>query len=375
MTGLILDDEDGGLALLRDSASSFAARHDGAQAFRKRRSSGADLNREIWAGMAEAGWLGLLLPKDIGGIGLGLAEQAVLSESLGRALITEPLAQLSVFSSILLTELPRSDETARLAEGLIAGDAIVTPAWQGRDGSSAPVTIHSAGDELRLNGKLEFVSAAQSGTDFLVLGHDGNAGVWLSIPADTVGLTINAHETLDGSRIFSVELTDVMLPADQVLARGDKAEYALERAICVTRLMLAAEMAGNASRAIEITINYTKERVQFGRPIAAFQVVQHRLVDMWGDAEFANAAVVNAIETFSEQGGVAADLAVLAAKARAGDVVLSVTRRAIHLHGAMGFTDEADIGLYMKRAVALSATLGQPEVLRLQFVVLERATA
>jgi alkylation response protein AidB-like acyl-CoA dehydrogenase len=113
--------------------------------------------------------------------------------------------------------------------------------------------------------------------------------------------------------------------------------------------------------------------VQFGKPIASFQVIQHRLVDMWSDVAFACAAVVNAAEALEAGDSKAGCLAVLAAKARAGDAAISVCRRAVHLHGAMGFTDECDIGLYLKRAVSLNATLGQPESLRLEFVKLERA--
>jgi alkylation response protein AidB-like acyl-CoA dehydrogenase len=120
-------------------------------------------------------------------------------------------------------------------------------------------------------------------------------------------------------------------------------------------------------------VDYTKERVQFGKPIASFQAIQHRLVDMWSAAEFSCAAIVNALERLADEPGKPAALAVLAAKARAGDAAVDITRKAIHLHGAMGFTDECDIGLYMKRAVNLNATLGNPAQLRLQFVALERA--
>ena len=115
--------------------------------------------------------------------------------------------------------------------------------------------------------------------------------------------------------------------------------------------------------ALERTVAYTKERVQFGKPIASFQSIQHRLVDMWMDAEFACAAVVNAVEALEAGDGSAARLAVLAAKARAGDAAFSICRRAVHLHGAMGFTDECDIGLYLKRAISLNVSLGQPEQL------------
>jgi alkylation response protein AidB-like acyl-CoA dehydrogenase len=112
--------------------------------------------------------------------------------------------------------------------------------------------------------------------------------------------------------------------------------------------------------------------VQFGKPIASFQAIQHRLVDMWTDSEFACASVVNAVETLETDDDRAAQLAVLAAKARAGDAAFSICRRAVHLFGAMGFTDECDIGLYLKRAINLNATLGQPDELRLQFVEQER---
>jgi len=375
MTGLILDDEDGGLALLRESVASFAARHDGPSTFRNRRSSGADMDRATWTAMAEAGWLGLLLPEDLGGLGLGLPEQAVLSEALGRALVSEPVAQLAVFAGTLLTEASESAERTRLAEGLVSAAAIVAPAWQGRNGAAAPVEARAEGEGYVLSGTLEFVPAAGSATDFLVLARAGQEDMLLSVPADAAGLSHSLHPTLDGAQLGTLVLDATPVAAGQVLAGGNAVSAALEKAIAMTRLALAAEMAGIATRAIEQTVAYTRDRVQFGRAIAAFQVVQHRLVDMWSDAEFANSSVVNAVETCTEEGGRAGDLAILAAKARAGDAAVTITRRAIHLHGAMGFTDDCDIGLYMKRAVALNATLGQPEELRLQFVARERAAA
>lgn len=375
MTGLILEDEDGGLALLRESVASFAAHHDGPAGFRGRRAAGTDLDRGTWTAMAEAGWLGVLLPEELGGLGLGLAEQAVLSEALGRALVTEPLAQLAVFAGTMLAETARGAERARLAAALATGEAIVAPAWQGRDGAPSPVEAVAEGEGHVLTGQLEFVPAAGSATDFLVLARAGQEEILLSVPADAPGIGRAQRATLDGAQLATLTFDATPVAAGQVLAGGNAVAAALDKAIAVTRLMLAAEMAGIASRAIEQTVAYTKDRVQFGRAIAAFQVVQHRLVDMWSDAEFANASVVNAVETFAEEGGRAGELAILAAKARAGDAAVSITRRAIHLHGAMGFTDDCDIGLFMKRAVALNATLGQPEELRLQFVARERAAA
>jgi alkylation response protein AidB-like acyl-CoA dehydrogenase len=203
---------------------------------------------------------------------------------------------------------------------------------------------------------------------------ESNEGLALaSIDAKSEGISVSLRPSVDGSRIGSITFSGVEISGERVVAAGPSVEDALTRAIEVTRLALAAELAGIASRALEITVGYTRNRVQFGKPIASFQAVQHRLVDMWGDAEFACAAVVNAAETAVLGESKDATLATLAAKARAGDAAVSVTRRSVHLHGAMGFTDECDIGLYLKRAINLNATLGQPEALRLQFVALERA--
>jgi alkylation response protein AidB-like acyl-CoA dehydrogenase len=178
---------------------------------------------------------------------------------------------------------------------------------------------------------------------------------------------------VDGATLAELRFDGCHLAADHVLAQGLLGSGLLDEAVQATRFALAAELAGVGSKALEATVDYTKERVQFGKPIASFQAIQHRLVDMWSAAEFSCAAIVNALERLADEPGKPAALAVLAAKARAGDAAVDITRKAIHLHGAMGFTDECDIGLYMKRAVNLNATLGNPAQLRLQFVALERA--
>jgi alkylation response protein AidB-like acyl-CoA dehydrogenase len=373
MPQTMFDDPDGTLAMLRDSVAGFAAQNPGAKILRERRAAKEDLDQSIWRGMAEAGWLGLSLPEAMGGSGLGLREQAVLSEALGRELITEPLAQLAVFAGMLVAAFPDNAEAQRLGQGIADGSLIVSPLWQGRDAGRASAVIRRSGNALLLSGDYHFVSAPSSATEFLVVAGSDEGLALASIDAKSEGISVSLRPSVDGSRIGSITLSGVEISGDRVLATRSSVEGALARAIGVTRLALAAELAGIASRALEITVGYTRNRVQFGKPIASFQAVQHRLVDMWGDAEFACAAVVNAAETAVTGNVKDATLATLAAKARAGDSAVSVARRSVHLHGAMGFTDECDIGLYLKRAISLNATLGQPEALRLQFVALERA--
>lgn len=375
MPQAMFEDPDGTLEMLRDSVGVFAKRNDGPQACRDKTARGADMDRDTWSAMAAAGWIGLLLSEELGGYGLGAREQAVLSEALGRALIAEPVSTASVLASVLLNESPRSAETVRLAAGLIDGSAVVVPAWLDAAGPAGvePVSAEATSDGLALFGKKRLVEGARSATDFLVFARATDGPLLLSVPAGGKGLSMAERPGIDGAPLADISLAGCAVETSKAIAAGAAVDRILDAASLIARLSLAAELAGIASSALDLTMAYTKDRVQFGKPIAGFQVIQHRLVDMWIEAEFACAAVVNAVEMLEEGDGREARLAVLAAKARAGEAAFSICRRAVHLFGAMGFTDECDIGLYLKRAIALNASLGQPEALRLQFVELERA--
>ena len=372
MPQAVFDDAEGMLALLRDSVATLASRQPGPASVRAKRAAGADADLALWSAMAEAGWTGILLPESLGGAGLSLREQAVLSEALGRALISEPVATSAVLSSALLADADASAERDRLAAGLVEGSLILSPAWMDASGQPATARPAPAGGFV-LSGVKRHVDFALSATDFLVVAEWAEGAGLFSIAAGSPGLSVDKAAGVDGAVIATLRLDQCAAPQSALIARARTAAQLLDGPVRAARLALAAELAGLASRAVELTIDYTKARVQFGKPIASFQAIQHRLVDMWSEAEFACAAVVNAVETMDRGDGRDGQLAVLAAKARAGDAAVSICRRAVHLHGAMGFTDECDIGLYLKRAISLNATLGQPEDLRLAFVNLERA--
>jgi alkylation response protein AidB-like acyl-CoA dehydrogenase len=257
----------------------------------------------------------------------------------------------------------------RVARGSIAA----IPAWQdaARPVRCRPVPAITSNEGIVLSGEKRFVDAAGSATDFLVTADSDDGCFLVSVAADADGLTITERPGIDGATIAVLSFADCRIPAARLLAHAARPADLLDKPVLHARLALAAELAGIAAKAIELTVGYTRDRVQFGKPIASFQAIQHRLVDMWMDAELARAAVVNAVNVLQAGRGDAAQLAVLAAKARAGEAAFSICRRAVHLHGAMGFTDECDIGLYLKRSISLNATLGQPEELRLKFVELE----
>lgn len=370
MPQAMFDDADGALAMLRDSVETFAAKFPGPAALRTRRAAGGDIDRATWAAMSETGWTALMLPEHLGGSGLGAREQAVLSEALGRALVSEPLAMAGALSCKLVAVAPQSAEAQRLGAGIAAGTILAAPALPD---AAAPLRARAAPDGAVLEGRTALIDAPRAATDFLVVGDENGAPLLASVPADAAGLVRMERPAVDGAVVGSLNFTNCRIPGERILARGPALRPAIDVAIAQARIALAAELAGIAAGALERTIAYTRERIQFGKPIASFQAIQHRLVDMWMDAEFACASVVNAVECADASDARARDLAVYAAKARAGESAVSIARRCVHLHGAMGFTDECDIGLFLKRAIALNATLGQPEALRLAFVERERA--
>lgn len=372
MPQAVFDDPEGVLAMLRDSVATLAQRRPGPASLRKKRSDAADLDRDLWSAMAEAGWTSLLLPEEQGGAGLGLREQAVLSEALGRALLTEAVSSNAVFVATVLQNAPASDTRNRLASHLAQGGSIV-PVWRGKQSGGTKIGAAKSGPGYVVSGEGHYVEQAASASDFLVLAETDAGFAFFAVPASSSGISVDARQGVDGTALSQVSFRECLVGAEGIVAKGRVASDLLDGPICNARVALAAELAGLAARAVELTIEYTKTRVQFGKPIASFQAIQHRLVEMWSDAEFACASVVNAVEKLSSGDRRSGQLAVLAAKARAGDAAVSICRRSVHLHGAMGFTDECDIGLYLKRAINLAATLGQSEDMRIEFIKLERA--
>jgi alkylation response protein AidB-like acyl-CoA dehydrogenase len=364
MPQIALRDADGTLAMLRDSVAAFARQNPGPERLRgQRRSQGMD--RRLWSEIAKAGWIGLMMPETAGGAGLSIREQVVVSEALGRGLAPEPYATLAVFAAALLAHAPASAERDRLAEGLIAGTLVATVAWQDpRDGGETIAEATAEG--WRITGAKRLVEGAADASDFLVVAHDDQGFGLYALPRSAPGIALSFRPGVDGGALADITFSDTPAGATQRLAQAPTLEGLIGRAIAETRLAIAAELAGIAAKALELTVDYTRERVQFGKPIASFQAIQHRLVDMWMQAELASAAVRNAVE--QHDGGVGAGIAVFAAKARAGDAAAMVCRNAIHLFGAMGYTDECDIGLYLKRAINLGAMLGNADAMRRLFI-------
>lgn len=359
----------------RDSARNFLKRAD----HRERRRIATLPDRAVWREMGEAGWLLILIPEELGGLGLGLREAAAIAEEIGVALLPEPYLAGGVLPGLTLSgllqrqagSLASNGQAASLLERLGAGELLTTLAWQARAGQleaeAAGVTCIEQDGTMVLNGERVFVFSAPEADGWLVLATQNSAPclVWISV--DAPGVTSTHATQVDGTAGAMLTLRSVPIDAAQVLGRGPAVLEAVQAALEATRIVQAGELLGVARQTLAMTLEYMKTRVQFGKPIGSFQALQHRMVDAFMQIELGAASLADSCAAHDDGRAPAAQLA-SRVKARAASAALHVTRLAIQMHGAIGYTDEYDVGLYFKRAVQLSAWLGNTSAHRQRFV-------
>ena len=352
----------------RDSAKSFLADMGGPARVRRLRDATPGFEHNVWHAIAEAGWTSILVPEDEGGLGLGVRELLAVVEEIGRRLLPEPFVAAGVQSVALLAALPRSALRDELLADAMAGKRVIGVAWQEESGALQANRIETraeaAGGALLLTGSKNWVTPGAGADGWLVLA-EGPQLCWVEAgPA----VYIDALPRVDGSSMATLHFDRAKA---QRLDEGSSSLAALEQANDLARLAQAAELLGVARQVYDMTLEYLKTRVQFGKPIGANQALQHRMVDAYIAVELASACLRDVLEQH-ERGD--QRLAALAsrAKARCADVALQLTRLAIQFHGAIGFTDEFDVGLYWKRTVHLTSWLGGTAAHRTRYLQLQQ---
>lgn len=339
------DDRAESIRMIRDSAAAVAPRRGDLRRIRALRFTEPGFDRAVWRQMCEMGWPGLRVSEAAGGAGLGVQEFCALAEELGAGLTPEPLIEAAMAARLLTGE--------HLARTL-SGETIILPAWQERVNSLELTGVTTIADG-RLSGCKQFIRAAAGADAFLVTLPDGLA----LVRRDAPGVTLKLEQTQDGGH-FGTLVFD-RSPAERIT--GD-AQTALEE----TTLATAAYLLGVMDRAFEMTVDYLKTRQQFGRLIGSFQALQHRAADLKIQVALTRASVAAAAATLDESNVPALrQAAVSRAKARASEAALLITRQAIQLHGGIGYTDEYDIGLYLRKVMVLANLYGSPALHRARF--------
>lgn len=314
----------------------------------------------LWREMAEMGWLGLRLPESLGGQNLSMSTAAALTEQFGAAMMPEPFIACGIIPSAALAGGAASREAVSLGEAVCAGTAIATLAWQEQLGQTAPANITTRlTASARLQGRKLFVPNVDI-ADFLVVAARTESGFALAkVRASAAGLKSELHRTGDGTHRGQLIFNDT--PVESVLSEGDAARAALAAALEEGTLASAAYQTGLATTALDLILSHLKTRIQFDRPLGTFQTLQHRTADLYMACQLSRASWRRAAARWDTQpGATAARAAISAAKARASQTALRVTRSAIQMFGGLGFAEEADVGLALRIALQYSSWLGSP---------------
>ncbi len=308
----------------------------------------------LWKEMAELGWAGLTIPEEHGGVGLGWVDLIVLLEETGRSLFPSPL-----LSNVLAAEAIRlagsAEQQARWLPGLAAGTSIATLAFQEGDGiDPAHLTLAAtpSSEGFTLNGEKLLVADAAAADLFVVAFWAGDAPDALSlavVPRDAAGLSVEPHVTVDLTKPMGrVRFEGVSVPAEAVLDSGAAGLDVYARLIDCGGCIVTAELVGAMEAALDLTVGYAKQRVQFDQPIGRFQGVKHPLAEMYVDIESTRSLVYLAAWQLDEEPE-QASLAVSRAKAMAAECFPRLGIDVVQLHGGIGYTWEYDAHLYLKR--------------------------
>lgn len=349
--------------LLRDELAKFLAARYNLETSRVAAKTGAGWQPDIWRGLAaELGILGAALPEDVGGIGGGPVELMVITEALGQALVIEPYVDTVVVAGGLLHRAGGPEATAVLKE-IIAGTAVVALAAGEPDSADrwqvANTVAQPDGDGWVLNGAKVVAMAAPLATHLLVTARTaGTDGISLFLTqSDAPGIEIHPYRTIDDRRAADIVFHEVRLPSQALLGEQGQAGPSLARARDEGAAAICSEAVGCMRKVLEDTVEYCKQRKQFGQPIGSFQVLQHRMVDMYMELEQAVAAVYLAILNLEADEAIRAR-SVSAGKATIGRAARFIGQQAVQLHGGMGMTEELAIGHYFKRLTAIQYEFG-----------------
>jgi alkylation response protein AidB-like acyl-CoA dehydrogenase len=349
--------------MLRESAVDFLSGSHAPSRLRGWIGRVRPVERSLWTEIASLGWTAVMLPEQLGGSGLGLREACALSEVMGERLFAEPFTACCVMPSILLGQADTSVESgsAALAEHLIGGDRLLAVAWQEKVGelqiSALPASRISGG---KLSGNKQFVTGCESDSVLLVTADLDGQWAIVAVAADAPGVTIDAFAAGVATQAH-VRFENAPLLFAKPLLVGDAARQAFQQALAAARISQAAESTGKAKGCLQQTVDYVTQRQQFARAIGSFQSVQHRCVDLHVEYLLANAAWQHALTCYEKDPlSATTQAAISAAKSRSAEAAVTVGKQAVQLHGAMGFAEEVDVGLYLRAALADSGWLGTP---------------
>jgi len=357
--------------MIVDAVAQFVRDVSTVERFRQTRDTEQGWDPQVWKQMADYGWLAIAFPEDVGGIDGDFIDMALILEQLGRGLVPEPYIPSVVLAGSLLGRLGTPGQIETVLQPMMDGDTSLALAYAERQSryqlADCKTSAQHAGDGWTLNGEKVWVLNGHAADQILVVartsgGQLDSAGLSLFIvPADAAGLTRTPVKTMDGQRAAFLSIDGVQVGAEALLGEEGAAFGPLEWAMDRAAAAACAEGQGHLHELFERTVEYLKQREQFGSKIGSFQALQHRAAEMLAETELCKGMMLLAALKVDSEDAEERRSEVSAAKAHLTSGGWFVQENAVQLHGGIGVTDEQDIGLYFKRLRVLQGLFGDAD--------------
>ena len=358
--------------LLQTSARDFLQQECPTTHVREMEEDATGYSPELWKNIADLGWTGLMYPEEYGGAGYGFVELCVLMEEFGRALLPSPFhSSVLTFGLPILfagSEAQKQKYLPAIADGSLLGSLALTEPEATYEPSGVTVRAESQNGGFVINGTKLFVLNAHTANEFLVAvrtsdsgGPEGGVSLLL-VPADAAGIEITALSTIGADRQYEVEFRNVSVGADALVGGLNEGWPIIKRTIDHAAVAKCAEMVGIGQVAFDMSVDYAKNRVQFGRPIGTFQAIKHKCSDMVIEVDGSRFITYRAAWALSQ--GLDAAKEVAMAKAWTSEACRRVCAQAHQIHGGIGFTKEYDLQLYFRRAKTGEVLYGDADIHR-----------
>ena len=365
---LVLNEEQ---QSLKDIAKEFLQKNAPVTHFREIRDTENELgyDQDLWKQMVDLGWSGILVPEEYGGFDFGMVGMGSIFEEMGKMLTPSPLFSTGVLGASLIA-LGGNDKQKQTYLPQIVDGSITTALALEEGNRHSPLSISTEakknGENYSITGDKTFVIDGHSSKLLIVAARTSgsekdSSGITLFlIDPNANGVEVNKTSMVDSRNSANITLKKVTASKDDILGEESNGAAILEEVLDRAQIAISAEMLGNASQAFDITLEYLKERKQFGAVIGSFQALQHRAAEMYSELELTKSSVIAACVAADEKSNDLRRMASLA-KFKAGETNHLVTNEAVQMHGGVGVTDEYDVGLYLKRARVTEQIFGNSE--------------
>ena len=348
-------------SMLQNAARSFFEKEVSGDLVRQLENSETGFDRELWNKMAGLGWMGLTIPEAYDGFEAGFTYLAIILEELGRSGLASPFFHTVALGGELINAFGSEEQKTAILPRVAMGEVILSVAYAGADEprsvADLPLTASVDGDGFKLHGSCLMVPFAHVADYIICAAQCGDQEIRLFLlDPDTPGLTIKSLQTTAQDRQFELLFGEVRLEKSNLLGEAGQSWPDLQRLLLQSAVAKCAEMVGGARRAMEMTVDYSKERVQFGRPIGAFQAVQHHCVNMLTYLDSSTLITRHTCKKVSAGGASVADMA--KCKAWVSDACRKLLLLAHQVYAGMGFMEETDLQIYFRRTKAAEQIFG-----------------